>query len=234
MNTVYWAPWTIQSLSFIEFPEVTRLNSTVTNKMKGVVSPDQGYHMCPAFQQYSENIFELKSPVNFEIVRGNGGFYSTTGDQRFWDDFVYIRNKNLVSLNIFYMFIPDFDVEIESTSAHFTDNEFTKKTMVVPGRFNAYKWLRPISCSFVIRNNVSSIKINRGDTLMYLKVCTNEKIHTRKFIPNDFIPAIVQQNLDVKNRQKKLMPLSYWYDLYESSKLRKKIMRDITSNCLED
>lgn len=236
MNTVYWSPWLIDNLSYIEYPEVTRLSSSIFKSMKGIDDPQEAYHKCPAVQGYIENVFELRSPVDFEIIRNSdGGFYTNSTNQAFWDDFIFVRNQNLLSFNIYYLMIPDFDVDIEVTSAHFTDNDFTRKTMIVPGKYNPYKWIRPLQCSFAIRDNVESIKLNRGDPIIYVKVCTPNKIKMKKFVATSFLNESIARNLKIKmSYNKKITPLNYWYELYESSKIRKKIMSEITANTLED
>lgn len=236
MNTVYYTPaCSACTMSHIEFPEVTRLSTTVFKGMKGITNRNEAFHMCPATQGFFENVFELKSPIDFEIIRNDSdGFYTNMYDQPFWDEFIQIRNKNLLSFNIFYLIVPDFDVDIEVTSAHFTDNEFTSKTMIVPGKFNAYKWIRPIQCSFAIRDNVNSIRINRGDTFLYLRICTDKKLKLKRFYETPFINHVIGKNMAIKDRKPAITPLSYWYEMYESSKIRKKIMSEITSNTLED
>jgi hypothetical protein len=238
---VYWAPWTSKHLSYIEHPSVNRLTKSAFKGMKNLTELGQSYHRCPAVQDYFENIFELKSPVDFEIIRSpDGGFYTEYYDQDFWNEFVLVRNENLLSFNIFYLFIPETDLSIEITSPYFTDNDFANKTMVVPGKFNAYRWIRPIQCTFAIKDNVDRIKINRGDTLIYLRMMTNETIKLKKFFITEPVVRIVDQNLQVKDRNFKRFVHPYapikmikWYEMFESSKVRKIIMNEVKKNTVE-
>ena len=101
---VHWTPWTTKHLTNIEYPEVTRLSKSAFNPLKNITELGESYHRCPAVQDYFKNVFELRSPVDFEIIRNpdGGGFYTNYYDQDFWNDFVLIRNENLMSFHIFY------------------------------------------------------------------------------------------------------------------------------------
>lgn len=237
---VYWAPWTIKHLTFVEYPEVTRLAKSSFGNLKNVTEIGRSYHRCPAVQDYVKNVFELRSPVDFEIIRNPDGvgFHTNHYSQDFWNDFVYVRDNNTLSFNIFYFFIPESNLTIESSSAHFTDNDFTNKTMIIPGKFDAYRWMRPIQCSFVIKSDVDRIKINRGDPLIYIRMVTDDNIKLKKFMCSEHLAKIISDNLMIKHKNAALMPYTpvkmiEWYNMFETSRIRKVIMNEVKQNILE-
>lgn len=237
---VYWAPWTIKHLTFVEYPEVTRLPKTAFGDLKNITDIGQSYHRCPAVQDYFKNIFELRSPVDFEIIRNPDGvgFYTNHYNQDFWNDFVLVRNDNLLSFNIYYFFIPESNLTIESTPAYFTDNDFANKTMVIPGKFDAYRWMRPIQCTFAIKSNVDRIKINRGDPLIYIRMVTDDNIKLKKFICSERLEKIIGDNLMIKHKNVAIKPYTpikmiEWYNMFETSRIRKSIMNEVKQNILE-
>lgn len=236
---VYWTPWQVPSVAYAEYPEITRLSKTAFSGMKDIINLGESYHRCPAVQDYFKNVFELRSPVEFEIIRNpDGGFYTNYYDQDFWNDFVVIRNENLLSFNIYYFFVPESDLSIEVTSPYFTDNDFANKTMIVPGRFNAYKWMRPIQCTFAIKSNVDRIKINRGDPLVYIRMITDDNIKLSKFFCSDMLRNIIESNLRIKDKNILIKPYSpikmvEWYNMFETSRIRKAIMNEVKQNTLE-
>ena len=110
--------------------------------------------------------------------------------------------------------------------------------MIVPGRFNAYKWMRPIQCTFAIKSDVERIKINRGDPLIYLRMITDDNIKLKRFVRSEELNRIISDNLMIKLKNISVKPYSpikmvEWYHMFESSKIRKAIMREVKRNTLE-
>jgi hypothetical protein len=141
---------------------------------------------------------------------------------------------NLISLKIHYIFFAEESLEVETFGAHFSDNEFTRKTRIIPGRFDIGKWFRPLDCAMLINKNEDTLNINNGDAFSYIKFLTNEEVKLRKFVMTDELASIVRQNVDYKRfTNKKFSPLSHWYDLYKRSNQKKYILNRIQNNLME-
>jgi len=136
-------------------------------------------------------------------------------------------------MSLSYIFIAEESLEIEWTGAHFTDNEFTRKAMTIPGTFDIGKWPRPLDCAFLLRDGVTDLNINRGDDYGYVRFLTNENITLKKFFPTQKIADISSECLRARAFKKGLIaPLNHWYDLYKSASIHKTLIDEINDNLM--
>jgi hypothetical protein len=215
---------TLSLISEIDFVE----KKSVTN-----------FFMCPAFKDQTQNTFRLKFPFDYrlEFSDDNGGTVSSPMyDQKFFDSMVHVRSVPLkmFSFNLPYIFIAEDDrTEIEATGCYFSDNDFVNKTRVIPGQFNIGKWYRPLDCAFMVKNNVSHIDINRGDDYAVVKFLTDKKINLKKFYVTDKISNLIREVTKAKDYKNKLKPLNWYYSLFQESKIKSIILKEINNNLME-
>ena len=194
----------------------------------------ENYFQCPAFSDYYKNMFAVKSPIDFNI-RINPitllPFDKNPPDPH--TPYMLRRSANLngkvYDIDIQYYFYAEEPIEISQITANLHYNDFTNNTKLFSGKFNIGKWFRPLLPSILLLK--PNIKVNRGDTLYYVKFDTDKKINFKHFIGNSTINSIA---LNCGNL-KKARPGYRFADIYHlfsqigyHKKLLKEIKKSLT------
>lgn len=194
-------------------------------------------HMCPALKDNLKNSYALKFPIDYSIDILNDGNLSTPDyDQEVFNAAWEVRSAEhrLYTLSLNNFFICEESLGMEVTSAHIVDNEFTRKTTLVPGTFDIGKWYRPTECAFFARDGVSSIKLSDNEPFAFIKFLTDKKVNIKKFCPTpellDLFAMFTPTKLRTDGSVKKL---SFFYDLFRRSKYRSHILKKVKENVLD-
>lgn len=233
---VYWSIYPEPKLPLINYEEPEELSTLINNFDYVTENVKRNFKYCPAVKEMTKNVYRLKFPFEYDLTLTENNVGSSLYDQEFFNKMVLVRSleKKHLSFNLGYLFVCEESLEIESSSCHFSDNDFVNKTMLVPGKFNIGKWVRPLDCAFFMKNGFNTLNIKRGDDYSYVKFDTTEKIQLKKFYCTDNLLGLVQNNL--KSRDYKIKPiekLMHFYKLYEKAKMHKLVMREIKSNLME-
>jgi hypothetical protein len=127
--------------------------------------------MCPAFGGYFKNTWTITAPVDIE-------FQCIDGDIKTNSPYIVQRlttDSDIITIPLFYIFVSDKDVMVESTPAFMYTGDIQTKMRFIPGTFNISKWLRPIDFSAQILST-EVITIKKGDPLFYVRFITEEKV----------------------------------------------------------
>lgn len=155
-----------------KFPEVTNFNY---NK--------KGLTECPAHRHYFNNLYVLRSPLNFNLRAREGwsGPLEEENDinpslynQAFTfhkQEEMYNLENPIIQFNLGYLFVSDEDCSIELIPPFMHNNNWPGQ--MTPGSFNIHKWIRPISWGFVWNNIEDTLSIKEGDPLCYVKFNRN-------------------------------------------------------------
>lgn len=237
---IYWCAYTendtVSQFDFIEpTVAVKRSNEYVKN-----LDTAENFTMCPAFRDHFNNVFELNFPtdynLNFEPDGDGTRISSTMYDQKYFDEMVYIRSgpNNLYSYNVRYMFYCEEPLTATMTPAYFAENDFTKNTMLVSGKFNVGKWFRPFDCAFKVHDGVSHFKIEKNQPFAYIHFDTNQKIEFKRFYRSDKIAKLHHDLFRTRNfRQRKIVPLDFFYNIYNKIKFSSIIKKEIENNLMD-
>lgn len=209
----------------------------VWNDIANTVPSGHEYLVCPAARNQFHNVFALKFPFDYQLSFDfqNEQVNSSMYDQDFFSEFVWLRTPGKItySLNIHYIFFCEQELELELTSAYWSENTFVNNTLIMPGRYDIGSWFRPLDCAFKLKQNVDNLIINRGDDFEYVKFNTKEKVELVKFHVNENLENLIYSIHKSRSyKRKKYMPLSYWYDMYTESKTKNLIKREILANIL--
>lgn len=196
------------------------------------------FRVCPAVQNIATNMFALKFPFDYDLTWSltTGHVSSTFYTQDFFDKMVVIRSINdlMFSFHLHYLFMSEEPLEVEQIPAYLSNNGFSNSTVLIPGKFDIGQWTRTLDCAFTVKKGVQGIKFDRGDDYCYIKFLTKEKINFRKFLPSDRFIEITRGNIISKNyMNKKVNPLSFWYELYANSKMKKILMKEVKNNLID-
>jgi len=221
-------------LSEIHYNEPENVFKNVI-KNKNTKNEPQDYVYCPSFRDLLSNTYSIKFPFDYELTYGEGSIKSKRYDQKFFDEYVYLRSvpDKVISLNIRYLFFSEKSLEILLSSPYFSNNEFTKYNKVIPGKFDIGKWLRPIEIALSTSPEIDNIIMKRGDDAAYITFLTNEKINLKKFYLTDKIRHYVDHNTIARRYNNSGSNLQYLYDRFIMSKQKNFILKEIKDNLME-
>ena len=193
---------------------------------------------CPAFTRLLENTFALKFPfeANLDMSDPTGQIGVDRYGPDFWNNMLNVRSRglNLYSVPLHYIFIAEDSLEMSVTGAHFTQNEFTNNTLVVPGQFDIGRWVRPLDLAFYLKDGAPGVHFEEGADYAYVKFHTEEPVTLKKFFPTPEFNRLVFDNIHSKSYKKNIIEkLSYFYDLYRESKVHSRFIKEIKANLLD-
>jgi len=170
----------------------------------------QLYFKCPAYTDYHQNTFIIRSPLDLTITtelnhETKEKFVKIKEyDQDFFDKYIYIRECNydtptLLTFNLQYLFYSE-DEECRLELLHPSDHksDFSNKVSVIPGAFDIAKWYRPVECAFSIPEHETTISIKRGDPLYYVRIVTDKKVKLDKGEYTPEVSEMVESMVQIK------------------------------------
>lgn len=226
---IYWASMN-DSVPFLFFEEPCSL-------FKEITKTKTTYKSCPSIKSYTEKTFMLTFPIdyNLKIDVENEYVYTDYYDQEFFENFVNIRSleERLFSFQCQFLFVSESSLKIDLTGAYYSDNSFTRNTTFIPGEFDIGNWVRPVECAFHLRKKVENLEIKRGDPFAYIKFNTDEPINLIKFrITRDMMDMLGSNIHQAKKYNNKHFKLTEWYKLFNQSKSKNAILKEIKENIL--
>lgn len=157
-----------------------RLNSSWTNllnydveKLDSWKDSKSNYNKCPAFVNYIDQIWVLKSALDLDIEWNSqkkkiiSNLPSPSHDlfiKTHDGDFNPYVDRPIVALNTCVLFLADNDVWVDFMPPF---NHIDHKWRLIPGTFNIYNWQRPVVPTFEMIEN--KITIKRGQPLAYFR-----------------------------------------------------------------
>lgn len=155
-------------------------------------NPGYTHYLCPAFTDALRNTYMIRCPfdVSIRVVPGDK-FVGVNKNEQFANKYLwnrpqdYIPGQNMMlSLNIFFLFITDDDIEIEQLPCLYHSNDWISKTQIITGKFNINKWSRSLEAAVILKNStpkddVYHIDIKRGDPLFYVRFHPANKKHVK-------------------------------------------------------
>jgi len=236
---VYWSPFVNPMfVPYISYQDPESIDSRLASMRVSVDSKLRDFRYCPSIRDQTKNLYALKFPVDYSLTFDIQREYvqSDLYNQEFFDNMIRTRSFEPVccTYRICYIFVAEDSLEVEVTSPYLSENIFSNSTYILPGKFDIGKWLRPVDCSFLVREGISNVPMNKGDDWAYINFLTDKKVVFKKFYFTDKLNDIMTNILNVKTYQKvHFSPLSSWYDLYQKSKMKNLVLREIKENLMD-
>lgn len=199
---------------------------------KGIATNDRMTHIhrCPAFNDHLKNVYTMKSIYDYSITIDNNMVRSEMYNQEFFDEMITIRSiqNRFISYNMQYVFFTDED-SLPVTFYEFPfmeDNDFAKKCIIFPGKYDIGKWFRNTELAFILRPEHDTLNIKSGDVYSYMRFHTDKKINFIQFRYNDLLE---QYKMDGFNMTffEPMIKLTNYYKLQKNKKL---ILKEIKKN----
>lgn len=198
---------------------------------------EANFKFCPAIHLQQKNVFKLKFPYQYKIDFDWENQYCSSPyyDQDFFDDNISVRSFQCrtIGIQLYPIFISEEPLEIEMTQAYTSDNNFVRNTILFPGQFDIGRWARPLSCDFIVRKGFNFVEFDRGDDWSFIKFKTDKKIIFKKFYCTQEIKQLYSQNIRSRDYKIKVVEkLSYYYDMFEQSRHKNRLLKLIKENLL--
>ena len=231
-HTVYYGCWDSKLVHDIE-PLDTYVYNNILNTT-GI--KNSSILACPAFKDTIKNTFIVKSTYKYTIDWDGARITSPMYDRKFFETYLHIRDAN--SGFVSYRspspcFISESkDLNITESHAYFHSNDITNKSYTIPGYYNIGKHLlRPLELAIKFKVP-SSIRINEGDALYYIKFHTEEKIQFKKFVITPKIINLCGSLLNTREYTQNFKGIKWWYDLVAKHNYKNYIINEIKQNLL--
>jgi hypothetical protein len=236
---VYWSVLPVdESITPLVLYDDPRPIQETINKIDLGKSPvmANNFKQCPAVGRLTHNTYSLRFPFDYKLILDNLYLRSPMYNQQFFDTVMLIRSPEarMFSMNLHYIFVAEESLEMSITPSIMSDNDFVNKTMVIPGQFDIGRWVRPLDCAFIIKNEYNDITINKDDEFLNVKFLTDKKVTLKKFLATDLFKNLADQNVSSKSFKKKTKGLQYYYNLYQRSRLHNIMMREIKNNLIDE
>ena len=225
---VYWSPMPSRVVSpmKVEEPELA-----LRHFPKSIT--EDNVNKCPAMADYHKNLFAIKFPLSYKIeVFSDGDLCSELYTPKVFQEIVRIRDKSkrLYSLNFNSVFVTDVPCDIEITSAHTIRNDFTKKTFLVPGKYDIGKWVRPLECAFFADPECDKIDINAGDVWAFIRFRTEDKVNFKRFFLDTKMLDMMSMFSSGVFPRTDFKGMGYYYNMMRQTGYKSRFMRLIKEN----
>lgn len=227
MQKIYWSKYNIFNNSSMQTMEYSPYNIIKEFSKNKPIREDVNWIGCPATKDFLKNTFAFKNPLDLhmQINSNNTVFWPNNN----LEELISIRQFDEKSIVLDYLMpITLFSKEdiIATMTSPFLSRINNSMSHLIPGQFNISKWFRPMMPSFMIYDLDIDFSINKGDDIYYIKFNTPKKIELVEFYFTDTLRDIVSNSLELK-RFKKNIGLDTLYDIFNSQKIDKIIMKEI-------
>lgn len=133
---------------------------------------------CYGLLEFCKNTFVVRAPIDITLNIDREKGYATTNacDQEFFDRCLKLRweetsPNDRFTFTIFpsYLFYTTESTTIETLPLVLTHTKTSENTLFMPGRFNMYKWVRPVDFSCEVIDDTKPIVFKRGDPLFMIR-----------------------------------------------------------------
>lgn len=197
--------------------ELVPLSAEIARTRKDVI-----YLKCPAHTDYLKNTFIFRSPIDldFDIDIDDDivkvfcenlpqSIFQNIIDLRFVDhDNAGKSQHPIIGIDFLNIFQCREEMTVSVMPAFLHVNDFTDKTMIIPGQYDVSRWTRPIELVFELKKSKSKIAIKKGDALCYFKFLSDQQLKIKKS-PCPYRDMEICSNLVAAERFK---PLKYRYE----------------------
>ena len=229
MKTVYWSKFNLLSEvnSQIFDLEPKPVHSEYVKKIGKPIDSSSNWLSCPAVINYTKNTFFIKNPLDVSVrINANNTVDAKTPGSAM---LLGIRDFNEKSIVLDYFInislFSESVISVSQISPYMEDN-LSKGSYLIPGKFNIGEWFRPLNASYFIKDKDVDFILKKDDPLYYLVFDTDDKIEFKEFYYTDSLIEIVNSTVGLK-RYKKNIPLMNLNDMFKEQKLDKIVLKEI-------
>jgi hypothetical protein len=237
--TVYWAPFgepTDYSKQFLSYRDPIKVLDSLKLKKNSTNKIDNFFN-CPAFVNSIKNTYMFTSPTDANLTFSGNQIINNLNPDQFYDRNIVVpkqesmQNAFTVRYNANWLMFSEESVHIHTTPPYLHNSSVTNCGYYVPGTFDISAWFRPFEYAFQMWEGQTQFTTTQDDPLLYVTFLTDEPIILKKFYLSDELYKLSMSCVRLKNyrREKNLLKL---YDIFNASKLRSRILKEIKNNLL--
>lgn len=242
--TVYWCSPILPVFN----PGIDHAYNDLSDIVKEMKDSDADYsasvRSCPAAISHIKNSFRVKSTVNYDLTWDGTNITSSQKDQKFFDDYVRVRDikAGLFSLQYIslFFFTEEPSLLMEVKNPIYARNTFRKIATFMEGSYDIGKWYRNTDLSFFIREKNTKLDINCGDSIFYVNFLTERKVKLKQYCMTDKLARITKEFIDSRSiihdnfkNIKFYHKMHDYYYAFKMSNLKPVILKEIKNNLME-
>ena len=242
---VYWAPEAIlqrehQQL-LLEMPLLPvmkdvhkRRNKVFTPKGPNNEDPfGNGYQMCTALHELSNNLYYIKAPFNVDISFNEDGSV-ITGEYSNWfkERSTSINDALSADFDFSYMFFSEEKLDVSITPPYLHQTSQPEYGFICAVKWDISSWFRPHILIYQLWKNKKRIHFKKDEPLAYLKFETSRPIVFKEYKITEEILNILNSCLN----HKFIVPFQPMEDLYRrfnQTSIKKRLIAEIKKNIVE-
>jgi hypothetical protein len=244
--TVYWAPHsiaqdggTVENWNMLYEDPQTVFQYTTQFDIKD--GEEDSMIKCPAFANLTKNMYAWTWPVDssytfkahsnkvhqIEIIPTSKHFIAAHVP----------RDQTLTlgpSINFSYMLhmFAEEPLEIQLTSPYLQKVEYLKSGYLTSGQFDIGQWFRTLNTEIQMYGNEGEIHFKKGEPVFYVKFLTNKKIVLKRFELTPELDTYSRKCINAKHVLGYRMPLSESYGIFNRSRTREIVLKNIKENLI--
>jgi hypothetical protein len=242
---VYWAPEAIlekehQQL-LLEMPLILVMKDIQKRRNKktmprGVNQEDpfgNGYQMCTALHELSNNLYYIKAPFDVDIsFDENGSIINGPYSGWFKQRHSSIDNAISADFDFSYMLFCEEKLNVSITPPYLHQTSQPEYGFVCAVKWDISSWFRPHILIYQLWKNKKNIHFKKNEPLAYLKFETNRPVIFKEY-------KITQEILNILNSclgHKFIVPFQSMEDLYRrfnQTSIKKRLIAEIKKNVIE-
>ena len=185
---------------------------------------------CPAFRSFYTNTFAVTSPLNFDLLKGQGmRLHHSTAVEENANMFLHMADDGIFMLENQILMFSETPCEVEVLPPILAANR--PDVEVLPGVMDISAWFRPIHTAYVMPDD-KVVSVKEGDVLHYLKFKTNAQVVFKEFFLTQKLHEYYQMSITCGklNNGRMFSSLKNYYDVFKRKRMSQKILREIREN----
>jgi len=197
---------------------------------------ENSFFQCPAVTNHFKNTFVINNPQHSAYKIENNIVTPLT--KGYVSSNVEHPNKALNQSTLFryglsYIFFTEEEnVTMRLTGPYFSNNQHFQYGAVIPGELNISSWFRNVNFEFNLWPNVDTFEIFENEPLAYVNFNVKEKVTLKRFYVTEELKKITHSTGTSSNWFPNIS-LEKRYNMFEKSKLKSFIIKNIKENLME-
>jgi hypothetical protein len=197
---------------------------------------DNSFFQCPAVTNHFKNTFIIRNPQHSAYdIRNNEVHPLTRGYVS--SSIVHpnnaLKDNTLFRYGLSYIFFAeDPGVTMSFTGPYFSQSQHTQYGAVIPGELNVSSWFRNVNFEYNLWEGVNSFEVLEDEPIAYINFNVEEKVILKRFYVTEDLKRITHST-GTSSTWFPNISLEKRYGMFEQSKLKGYILKNIKENLME-
>jgi len=192
-----------------------------------------GYQMCTALHELSNNLYYIKAPFDVDISLNDDGSINPTANSGWFSQrHSSIENGMSADFDFSYMLFSEEELNVSITPPYLHQTSQPEYGFVCSVKWDISSWFRPHILIYQLWENKKNIYFKKNEPLAYLKFETERPIIFKEYIVTSEILNILNACLG----HKYIVPFQAMQDLYKrftQTSMKKRLLKEIKKNIIE-